>query len=168
MKDNALHFPNGATMFISFYDEQIAKQIIKSILDEPEMFSGLKVLGITIDKDPQLKERELFHCASPVFIKRKLADGSVKHFSYKDIEANQYLKETLLLKMKQVGLEDDTLDIQFDTTFSRKKTKLVNYHGIGNKACLCPVIIKAKPETKLFAWNVGIGNCTGIGFGAIY
>jgi CRISPR/Cas system endoribonuclease Cas6 (RAMP superfamily) len=30
------------------------------------------------------------------------------------------------------------------------------------------VIIEGKPETKLFAWDVGIGNSTGIGFGAIY
>lgn len=70
--------------------------------------------------------------------------------------------------MREAGLEDDTLDIRFDTSYNKKKLKLVRYHGIGNKASICPVIIKAKPETKLFAWNVGLGNSTGIGFGAIY
>lgn len=168
MIDNALQFRNGATMFISFYDERIAKQIIRTILEKPEMFCGLKVSDITIDNNPQLGDRELFYCASPIFIKRKLADGSIRQFNYDDAEASQYLKETLLSKMREAGLEDDSLDIQFDTSFSKKKLKLVSYHGIGNKASLCPVIIKAKPETKLFAWNVGIGNCTGIGFGAIY
>lgn len=168
MIDNALQFQKGATMFISFHDERIVKQIIKTILEEPEMFCGLTVSDITIDNDPQLSDRELFYCASPIFIKRKLADGSIKQFNYDDAEANQYLKETLLSKMREAGLEDDSLDIQFDTSCSKKKLKLVRYHGIGNKASLCPVIIKAKPETKLFAWNVGIGNCTGIGFGAIY
>lgn len=168
MKDNALEFQNGANMFISFYDEHIVKQIIKAILDEPEMFCGLVVSGINIDRNPQLDDRELFNCASPIFIKRKLADGRIKQYSFSDAEASQYLKETLLSKMREVGLEDDTLDIRFDTSYNKKKVKLVRYHGIGNKACLCPVIIKAKPETKLFAWNVGIGNCTGIGFGAIY
>ncbi len=168
MIDNALQFRNGATMFISFYDERIVKQIIKTILEEPEMFCGLTVSDITIDDDPQLSNRELFYCASPIFIKRKLADGSIKQFNYNDAEANQYLKETLLSKMRKAGLEDDSLDIQFDTSFNKKRLKLVRYHEIGNKANLCPVIIKAKPETKLFAWNVGIGNCTGIGFGAIY
>lgn len=168
MIDNALQFRNGATMFISFYDERIVKQVIKAILDDPEMFCGLTVSDITIDNDPLLSNRELFYCASPIFIKRKLADGNIKQFNYDDAEANQYLKETLLSKMAEAGLEDDSLNIQFDTSFSKKKLKLVRYHGIGNKASLCPVIIKAKPETKLFAWNVGIGNCTGIGFGAIY
>lgn len=155
-------------MFISFHDERIVKQIIKTILEEPEMFCGLTVSDITIDNDPQLSDIESFYCASPIFIKRKLADGSIKQFNYDDADANQYLKETLLSKMREAGLEDNSLDIRFDTSFSKKKLKLVRYHGIGNKASLCPVIIKAKPETKLFAWNVGIGNCTGIGFGAIY
>lgn len=168
MVGNALQFQDGATMFISFYDENIVKQIIRTILQEPEMFCGLVVSDITIDNGPQLNNCELFNCASPIFIKRKLSDGSIKQFGFSDAEANQYLKETLLSKMREVGLEDETLDIRFDTSYNKKKMKLVRYHGIGNKASLCPVIIKAKPETKLFAWNVGIGNCTGIGFGAIY
>lgn len=168
MIDNALQFPNGASLFISFYDADIIKRIIKSILDDPEMFCGLAVTDITIDNEPQLSERELFMCASPIFIKRKLENGKIKQYNYNDDEANLYLKETLLSKMKEAGIEDDSLDIRFDLSYKSKKTKLVHYHGIGSKANFCPVIIKAKPETKLFAWNVGIGNCTGIGFGAIY
>jgi CRISPR-associated endoribonuclease Cas6 len=69
--------------------------------------------------------------------------------------------------MKLAGLEDDTLEIQFDRENPRATTKLINYKEIKNRTNWCPVIIKGKPETKLFAWNVGIGNSTGIGFGAI-
>ena len=168
MIDNALHFANGATLFISFYDEGIIKKIIKTILNLPEMFCGLTVTDITIDEEPQLSGRDTFMCASPIFIKRKLENGRIKQYNYNDEQANLYLKETLLSKMKEAGIEDDSLDIRFDLSYKNKKTKLVRYHGIGNKANFCPVIIKARPETKLFAWNVGIGNCTGIGFGAIY
>ena len=166
--DNALEFPNGASMFISFYDETVIKQIIKTIMENQEMFCGLTVTDITIDKDPTVESRELFYCASPIFIKRKLKDGTIKQYNFNDEEASLLLKETLLSKMKEVGLEDETLEVKFDMSFSKKKLKLIHYHGIGNKASLCPVIIKGKPETKLFVWNVGIGNCTGIGFGAIY
>ena len=72
--------------------------------------------------------------------------------------------------MHEVALEDDeTLAIHFDTSYEKKKLEaLIHYHDIGNKASLCPVIIHGKPETKHFAWEVGIGNSTGIGFGAIY
>lgn len=168
MMDNALDFKDGASFFISFYDEAIIKKIIKTILDAPEMFCGLTVTDITIDKEPQLSEREIFMCASPILIKRKLGNGEIKHYNFTNEKANSFLRETLLSKMKEAGLEDDSLDIRFDLSYKNRKTKLVRYHGIGNKANFCPVIIKAKPETKLFAWNVGIGNCTGIGFGAIY
>ena len=165
---NTLDFSNGASLFISFYDEHIIKQIIKTILDDPEMFCGLTVTDIMIDDEPDLENRERFDCASPIFIKRKIEDGTIKQYNFNDQEANSLLKETLLSKMKEVGLNDETLEIKFDTSFDKKKLKFVRYHDIGNKASFCPVIIKAKPETKLFAWNVGIGNCTGIGFGAIY
>lgn len=52
--------------------------------------------------------------------------------------------------------------------YSGKRIKLMTYKGIKNKASMCPVIIKGTLQSKQFAWNVGIGNSTGIGFGAIY
>ena len=169
MKANALSFPNGATMFLSFYDDDTMKQVVRTILDDPQMFCGMSVVNITIDDVPLLEDRETFYCASPIFIKRKLENGSTKQYTYEDEQSGLLLKETLLSKMREAGLEEDeTLEIRFDTSYNRKKVKRVRYHGIGNKASLCPVVIKAKPETKLFAWNVGLGNCTGIGFGAIY
>ncbi len=81
------------------------------------MYCGLTVSNITIDDEPDLSDRESFYCASPIFIKRKLADGSTKQFNFNNVEANQYLKETLLSKMREAGLEDDTLDIRFDTSY---------------------------------------------------
>ena len=62
---------------------------------------------------------------------------------------------------------DNDFEIYFDASHTKAGTKLVNYKGIMNRASWCSVIIKGSPETKLFAWNVGIGNSTGIGFGAI-
>ena len=169
MKANALSFPNGATMFLSFYDDDTMKQVVRTILDDPQMFCGMSVVNITIDDVPLLEDRETFYCASPIFIKRKMEDGSIKQFTYNDEQAGMLLKETLAAKMREAGLpEDDTLDVRFDMSYERKKFKFICYRGVGNKASLCPVVIKAKPETKLFAWHVGIGNCTGIGFGAIY
>lgn len=166
---NSLSFPNGTSFFISFYDSDIVRQIIGSIRDFPEMFCGMYVTDITIADNPDLSSRTEFYCGSPVFIKRRLESGEIKQYLYDDECAGALMKETLLSKMRAAGLEEDTtLDIRFDTSASGKKTKLVRYHGISNKASICPVIINGKPESKLFAWNVGIGSCTGIGFGSIY
>jgi CRISPR-associated endoribonuclease Cas6 len=67
----------------------------------------------------------------------------------------------------KAGLQDNTLDIRFDTSYSGAKTKLISYGKIKNRVSVCPIIIKGTPETKAFAWNVGVGNSTGIGFGAL-
>lgn len=166
---NSLSFPKGTSFFISFYDFDVVRQIICSIRDFPEMFCGMYVTDITIEDDPDLSSRSEFFCGSPIFIKRRLETGEIKQYVYDDEQTGELMKETLVSKMRAAGLEEDpTLEIRFDTSYSGKKTKLVRYHGISNKASMCPVIINGKPETKLFAWNVGIGSCTGIGFGSIY
>lgn len=165
---DALDFEKGSSLFVSFYDEAVLKQVVSSILSEPDMFCGMRVANVILVDTPDFTDCDYFYCASPIFIKRRLENGTTRQYNYNDEQADELLKETLLTKMKLAGLADDTLDIQFDKSFAKKKLKLVKYHGIGNKASICPIIIHGKPETKLFAWNVGIGNCTGIGFGAIY
>lgn len=166
---DGLSFNNGARLFLSFYDDIVVKQIIASILDAPDMFCGMKVVDISLVNNPDFTDCDYFLCASPIFIKRTLEDGRTRQYDFNDAESSVLMQQTLTAKMLKAGLEpDDTLKIQFDRSYAKKKTKLVHYRDIGNKASLCPVIIKGKPETKLFAWTVGIGNCTGIGFGAIY
>lgn len=169
LDSNYLSFKRGANFFISFYDENVIKSIIRTILDNPKMFCGLEVTDVQIAEMPYLSDRTLFYCGSPVFIKRRLPDGHIRQYNFNDAESASLMKETLISKMRMAGLEaDDSLDIKFDTSYSGKCLKLIHYHGIGNKASLCPVIIHGKEETKRFAWDVGIGSCTGIGFGAIY
>lgn len=68
---NALNFPKGATMFLSFHDDNVMRKIIKTILDDPQMFCGMSVKDITIDDTPSLESQELFYCASPIFKLRK-------------------------------------------------------------------------------------------------
>lgn len=169
VNNGKLEFPNGAKMFVSFYDEAMIRQIMRTILDDPLMFCGLRVVDVSIEDNPEIADRSLFYCGSPVFVKRKLSDGNIKQYTYNDEEVDRLLKETLVTKMRKANLpEDDSLDIRFDRSFPNKKTKLITYRGIGNKASMCPLIINGSPKTKQFAWNVGIGNNTGIGFGSIY
>jgi CRISPR-associated endoribonuclease Cas6 len=44
---------------------------------------------------------------------------------------------------------------------------MVKYRDINIKGTLCPVIVEGDPRAVQFAWEVGVGNSTGIGFGAI-
>lgn len=161
-----LKFDEGAAIFFSAHDQALSKRLVQGIMNDRAIFYGLEVKEIQLEDDPDLTQKELFYPCSPIFIKRWNGE-KIGHIMYDDPEAGNYLKETLKTKMAEVGLEDDTLEIRFDKTYRRAGTKLVTYNGVKNKASWCPVIIKGKPETKLFAWNVGLGNSTGIGLGAI-
>lgn len=167
--NKGLNFSQGASWFISFYDDTHLKTIINTILESSEMFSGIRVIDVTIRENPDLTDQELFKLGSPILIKRYDTEGKERHYTFEDSESNSLLKETLVHKMQEAGLEpDDAFDIYFDQSYKKKKTKKVNIHNIGNKANVCPIIIKGSPETKLFAWLCGVGSCTGSGFGAIY
>lgn len=166
--DSGLSFPNGTDWFISIYDRQRAKDVLFAIREQPEMFCGIQVEEITFEEEPDLSKREVFYLGSPILIKRKDGDKTVE-YGFENPICGKLMENTLRTKMQKVGLtEDSTLRIEFDLSYERKKKKLVWYDGISSKANLCPVIIHGTNETKQFAWNVGLGNCTGIGFGSIY
>lgn len=164
--NRGLGFEKGASFFFSSHNSELLKKMISGIRSDPNMFNGLAVSDIYIQEDPDLSERELFFAASPILIKRR-TEEKIDHVLYNDMRANTCLKETLTKKLMEAGLSDDSFDIWFDSNYSKAGTKMITYKGIANRANWCPVIIKGKPETKLFAWNVGLGNSTGIGFGAI-
>lgn len=173
IRNKGYDFPNGATFFISFYEEQYLKMLIHSILSDPEMFCGLTVCDIMVAESPKVEEQTagmLFRLASPVFIKRASMGGNdYKFYFYTDEESSALMTETLKHKMQKAGLpDDDTLRVTFDLNYSNKRVKKVTIHGIANLANMCPVIVFGKPESKLFAWTCGIGNSSGSGFGALY
>ncbi len=161
-----LRFERGASYYISSYNSDLIKKLIGGIKTDPTLFHGLTVFEVIIEEDPDLSDRELFFAASPIFIKRRNGE-KVDHIIYNDPRANECLEETLLKKMEKAGISDETLKIRFEVDYPKAGTKKINYNGVHNRASWCPVTIQGKPETKLFAWNVGLGNSTGIGFGAI-
>lgn len=163
---DGIRFERGAQFFISSYDVGLIKKLIAGIQLDPELFFGLTVEELVIEEDPDLAGRERFFIGSPILIKRRI-ETKIEHVSFDDPRASEFLKETLQTKMEKAGIMDDSLEIYFDKSYPRAGTKLVTFKGIKNKVNWCPVVIKGKPETKLFAWNVGLGNSTGIGFGAI-
>lgn len=165
-ENNGLSLKNGSTFFISAYDDGVIKKIIKGIQQDPTMFFGLTVSEIIIQENPDLNLRSIFYTASPIFIKWR-TENKTEHIIYTDKRADEILTNSLKYKLNKAGIVDDTLAIHFQQNDVKAGTKKITYNGIDNKANWCSVKITGKPETKLFAWNVGLGSSTGIGFGAI-
>ena len=167
MVKDGFDFPKGARWFISFWDEEIGKQLIMSAMKEPVVCCGMKIKEIQIQENPNFGNKEKFTAASPIFIRRYDENRKAIHLTAKDTDTDYYLTETLKRKLKTANLNYD-INVSFDKNYVKLKTKLVKINGINNKANFCPVIIEGDPEAIKFAWNVGIGHSTGCGFGALY
>lgn len=165
-KGENLFFERGASFEFSAFDENLLKKIINGIQKDPVINYGLKVSEIVIKETPMFSKKETFFVSSPILIKRT-EDEREKHYTYDQIETDLLLTETLKTKLKIAGLNDSNINVAFDRDYPGAKTKLVYYKNIGNKANICPVIIEGSPEQIAFAWNVGVGNSTGIGFGSL-
>lgn len=166
--ENGVVCTKGSNLFISAYDNDLLRKICLNIRKTPDLFNGMRVCEIIIEDEPDLTKKELFYLGSPILIKRYFDKENIE-YCFENPESGRMLEETLRNKMKLAGLpDDDTLHIEFDLSYKNKKTKLVWYNHISSKANMCPVIIKGSNVTKQFAWNVGLGNCTGVGFGSIY
>ncbi len=163
---NGLSFKSGACWFISSPNVDMIKKLLKGIQDDPEVAFGMFVKEVVVRETPEFSSRVRFNVSTPVLIKRTVNDHEI-HYTFNDENVNQLLTETLKSKLKKAGLSIDNINVSFDVTYSKAKTKLITYKSIKNKANFCPVILEGSPEAIAFAWNVGIGNSTGIGFGAL-
>ncbi len=161
-----LDFPKSGNWFISVYDTTLLMKIIKKIQLQPAIAYGMSVSEVVFCKEPLFVTEQRFMLARPIFIKRTI-ENKVRHYLYTDEEADTLMTETMHNKLKSIGIADPSLSIMFDRSYENAKIKLISYKGIKNKVNWCPIIIKGKPETIQFAWNVGIGNSTGIGFGSL-
>jgi len=167
VQTGGLNFPKGATWFISSYDIEFIKLLIKGIKEDPTLAYGMSISSIVLQETPSFGNRNVFSPASPVFIKRNVG-GSDKFFFFNDEDSSKYLTETLSNKLRKIGVEDNSLLVYFDRTQpDRIRTKKISYKGIDLKGSYCPIIIEGQPSSLSFAWDVGLGNSTGIGFGSL-
>ncbi len=161
-----IQFPKGGRFFISSTESDFLIRIIEGVKKNPDINDDLVVEEVILQNDPEFQTTETLYAASPIFIKRK-SDKGEKHFTFQDEESDELLTQTLKTRLDHAGCSSDGLRVEFDRSYHSPKVKLVYYRKIGNKASICPVKITGTPEQIAFAWNVGIGNSTGIGFGAL-
>jgi len=152
--------------FISGYEESLIKQILQGVMDDPSVCYGSSVTDVQITNEPSFQSAQTFFTASPVFIKRRI-ENNEKHFTYENPASSLYLTETLKKKLEVAQLSSEGITVRFDDTYANPRTRIIRYNDIGNRVSVCPITIEGTPDQLQFAWNVGVGNSTGIGFGSL-
>lgn len=166
VKNKGLALKNDSYFFFSSYDINLCKKVLSGIKRDPDLFNGIRVKEVQLVQTPEFSDCERFLTASPVLLKLK-KNESQKHVLFYDVESTELLTKSIKNKLEKAGLSHQSILVEFDTSYPNPKTKLMSYNRIKNKTSVCPVIIKGTPEQIAFAWDVGLGNSTGIGFGAL-
>jgi CRISPR-associated endoribonuclease Cas6 len=167
IEKRGLRFSRGAHWFISAYDIDLIKSIIFGINRNPTVTEDMVISSITIQEDPAFGETGVFRVGSPILIKQKLPEGRIHHCVFSDDIADKLMTETLRFKLIQAGLPAEGMHIKFKRDYPMARAKVIHYNGIGNRVNFCPVSISGSPTQLAFAWNVGVGHSTGIGFGSL-
>lgn len=150
--------------FVSAFDNDIIKRITRGVLADSTLFNGIEVKDVILQEPPLFEEVQRFSMASPVLLKRR---SDNKHLTYEDEGYESALTENLKTKLEKAGISPEGVEIKLDPDTTYRSTKLVTYNGIQNKTTFAPLIIKGNNEQLTYAWSVGLGHSTGIGFGAL-
>ena len=164
--NKGINLTRDSFFFISAFDTSLIQKILLGIIKDPTLFADIRITDAQIVEEPVFSQKETFLAASPIFIKRRF-DNKISHITYEDPASSQYLTETIQKKLQSVGLPSEGIRIAFDTSSYSPRLKIVRYKEIENRVNVCPVTIEGTSEQIAFAWKTGIGNCTGIGFGAL-
>ena len=166
-RKQGLDFPNGSTFFISAPDPDLLAKLVNGVFKGHQVRWGMEVQEVTIQRTPKLGNKQKFFAQSPILLKRRLEDEKYhKYFFPGDELSDTIMTDILHRKLTQMNLSTD-VSLRYDSTYPHPKIKKIKYKGIDIKGALCPVIVEGDPRAVAFAWEVGVGNSTGIGFGAL-
>ncbi len=166
-RKDGLDFPEGSTFSVSAPSDELLSALVHGVFKGHQIRWGMEVREVIIQRTPDFGSRQKFFAQSPILIKRKPEDAEHHQYYFPSHkESGPLMTETLRLKMEKAGIEGD-ISVRFDETYPNPKIKMVSYKGINIKAALCPVLVEGDPRAVQFAWEVGIGNSTGIGFGCL-
>jgi CRISPR-associated endoribonuclease Cas6 len=160
-------FRHGAEFFISSPLEDLHKKAISGLFKDEDIQWGMRVQEVRICTTPEFGERQRFIAQSPVFIKKRREEGKGQQFVFPgDEDANALMTATLQKKLDRAGMGYEA-SVAFDPEYQNPKTKKITFNKIDLIGTFCPVIVEGDPEAVRFAWVVGVGHSTGIGFGAL-
>lgn len=170
VSDGALTFDRGATWFVSIHETAVGRRLLDGILHDPEVTAGMRVFEAQEQAAPEFSGCCRFTVAGPVLARARRDGGGREYLLWDDPRADEVLTRVLRYKLELAGFQGTHLDAtaQFDRMYSGARSKLVTIKGTSHKASMCPVVITGTPEAVRFAWDVGAGELTGSGLGALW
>jgi CRISPR-associated endoribonuclease Cas6 len=163
----ALYFPRGADWYIGFPEQEGVFNLLKGMMMDREVLCGMKIRDVREVEPPDFGLLHRFVANSPILLRDKREDGSHDHVLWTDSRADTLLTARIRRKLDDAGLVDERIHVAFDRDYAHPKQKVVHLKGQRLKCSVCPIEATGSPRALRFLWEVGAGELTGMGFGAL-
>lgn len=156
---------------ISSADEEFIRNLWHGLFTNPSIdFQGamVEVEKAEIVKTPKFKESMRFKTLSPVYL-RTGRDGKIWDLAPEEEEFQGRLSENLFKKYWSYMKRADHLYLKFKPLESKQKRIVIKKGDIEiyHRAHQMKFELQGPPELLKFAWQVGLGEKTSMGFGMI-
>lgn len=162
--NNTLEFKNGGYFVVSSNDGELVNKVLVGILNNQELFSGMKFSGVDYVEEQFYNGWNHFATLSPILIKQ--GGGFLKLTSDDfEIKVQSYLINKLSKINSKLDLSDFKVKIPKHHTHKVKKVLVKNVINLANQ---CQISIHTNKKVAKLLYNIGVGQSTGSGFGTVY
>jgi len=165
-KGGLLMFPNGAYIQVSSNDKDFINDLVSGIIANCDNLSigGLRYKDIDIGAFEPFKEYDIIRTISPLYISK-----NGRSLTFKDDNFIEVLTDKSRKKLMHNGLSERVANTLSFSLFhpENAKTKMIE---IGKQKNICSQImlyVKGDKKARTMLYEMGLGKCTGFGFGAV-
>lgn len=165
-REGIISFSDGGHIQVSSYDVDFINDLVSGIVANSDNLSigSLQFKSIDIDAFRPFKEYDIIRTISPLYISK---DG--RSLTFKDDNFIEVLTEKSRKKLMHNGLSERVANTLSFSLFhpENAKTKMIE---IGKQKNICSQImlyVKGNKKARVMLYEMGLGKCTGFGFGAV-
>ena len=165
-REGIISFSDGGNIQVSSYDVDFINDLVSGIVANSDNLSigSLQFKSIDIDAFRPFKEYDIIRTISPLYISK---DG--KSLTFKDDNFLEVLTEKSRKKLIHNGLSERKANTLSFTLFhpEKAKTKMIEIGKQRNIGSQVMLYVKGDKAARTMIYELGLGKCTGFGFGAV-
>lgn len=166
-KDGAIAFPDGGYIQVSSDDEEFLNNLVNGLMmnfNEGLCVATLKYKSFDVKAFEMYNEYDIIRTISPLYISK---DG--KSLTYKDDNFIEVLTDKSRKKLIHGGVSERIANtLKFKLFHSENaKTKMIECGKQKNICNQVMLYVTGDKRARLKIYELGLGKCTGFGFGAI-
>lgn len=163
--DKGLVYPNGGEVYVSSPDmEFIDTFLINLIHQQGLMLRDMKLLSYEVSEIKVHSDYDIIHTLSPILLKK-----DNRRITFKDDGFIERLNEQSMAKLVKNGLTEADLKgfVIKPFHFENGQVKLPKVNNVVNPSSKVMLVVEGTPIARKTIYEMGLGNSTGCGFGAV-